>query len=267
MNQDQASSIGISVDTWAGLKPVSEHDHVAVEVPVALVYNGVSHAVMLASPGDLADLALGFSLSEAIAAGPDDVLGIEARQADDGVTVDIELTARAEARLGARRRTLVGTTGCGLCGVESLQQALREVAPVTSSTNVLASVIGQAPGLLGSAQPVRSATGAVHVAAWIGTDGVLNVAREDVGRHNAMDKLIGTLARGERGKGFALISSRASYEMVQKAACVGIDVLVAVSAPTSLAVERAQRLGLTLVGFARGGSFKVYTQPQRILRA
>lgn len=282
MNDDLPGIAPVAVEQWESLVPVDGHDQVAVEVPVALVYNGVSHAVMLASPGDLEDLALGFTLSEAIVYEPAEVLGIEATQTADGITNDIELTARAFARLGDRRRTLAGTTGCGLCGVESLQQVVRDVAPVPDELTLSAAVVAAAPEQLASAQPVRAATGAVHVAAWINTSGELQLAREDVGRHNALDKLIGALGRATSDHsvpdrstpgsltsvpGFALISSRASYEMVQKAATVGIEVLVAVSAPTSLAVEQARTLGLTLAGFARGGQFKVYTHPHRILRA
>lgn len=239
-------------------------DVVAEEVPVAFVYNGVSHAVMMASPADLADFATGFSLSEGIMDTPADLLDLEIQREGKGISLNMRLSARCFARLQGARRSLTGRTGCGLCGVESLQQALRQPQPVTGSTAVEARVIAQLPELLVDHQAVRAETGSVHAAAWVDVDGAFIVVREDVGRHNALDKVLGAMSTGPARPGLVLVSSRASYEMVSKTAARGLTMLVAVSAPTSLAIELARDVGLTLVAFARHGAFKVYSHPQRV---
>ncbi len=261
---DGAGTARLNAGRWNGDALLDEEDGVAVEVPVALVYNGVSHAVLLATPCDLEDFAYGFTLSEAIATDAGELLGVEVGDRHAlGVTIDVRLTSRAFARLSDRRRTLAGATGCGLCGVESLEQATRAVDPVPSTIHLDPKVVPGSLAQLIDAQPMRAETGSVHVAAWIGPDGNLQLAREDVGRHNALDKLLGARARGTSRDGFAVISSRASYEMVLKAATMRVEMLVAVSAPTSLAVQTAETVGMTLVGFARGRQFKVYTRPER----
>jgi FdhD protein len=170
-------------------------------------------------------------------------------------------------RLATRRRNLAGRTGCGLCGAENIEQALRLPPPVTRTLQVGHAALQRAVGSLHRHQPLQAGTGATHGAAWCGLQGDVLQSREDVGRHNALDKLIGSLFRSgfDPGAGFALVSSRASYEMVYKAAAAGIELLVAVSAPTTLAVEFAERCGLTLVGFARPGRHNVYTFADRIL--
>ncbi len=239
----------------------------AVESPVALEYNGIAHAVMLATPRDLDDFALGFTLSEGIAERASDIYGIDVLAGEQGVTVQVQIASGAFARLKDRRRTLAGRTGCGICGTESLDQVLRPLRPVRAGSALLApAALARAVAGLAQAQPLQQQTGATHGAVWCPWDGAIACAREDVGRHNALDKLIGALvrARVDASQGFALITSRASVEMVQKAATAGIPVLAAVSGPTTLAVATAEHWGVTLVGFARGERFSVYTLPQRL---
>jgi FdhD protein len=241
----------------------------ADETPIALEYNGVSHAVMLATPLDLDDFALGFSLSEGIVDAAGDLYSVEATACRDGITLAIEVSARAFAGLKERRRTLAGRTGCGICGTESLQQVLRPLPPLPPGLSLAPAALARANRALSGSQPLQSATGATHAAAWCDAGGAIVMVREDVGRHNALDKLIGALARGrfDPSAGFALITSRASVEMVQKAASARIAVLAAVSAPTSLAARVADACGLTLIGFARGADFSIYTHPGRVAGA
>jgi len=239
-------------------------DILAEEVPVALVYNGISHAVMLSSPDRLEDLGLGFSLSEGILQSPSELYDIEVVAACQGVEVRMEVSSRRFAALKDRRRTLAGRTGCGLCGVESLEAVNRvEGAVVARGAPLPASAVARALPLMQDAQTLHRMTGAVHGVAWVSPEGELLALREDVGRHNALDKLIGHLARQgvDPMSGFALTTSRASYEMVQKSAAFGIGMLVAVSAPTALAVRLAQECGITLAGFARGNRVVVYSHP------
>lgn len=240
---------------------------IAQEVPVAFEYNGVAHAVMLATPGDLEDFALGFSLSEGIIDAASDLYGVEVRAAASGITLALEVAAGAFVRLKEKRRTLAGRTGCGICGAESLAQVLRPLPPLAArGPRIDAAALARAHAQLAAAQPLQRATGATHGAVWCTPDGRVAAAREDVGRHNALDKLIGALARArvDTGSGFALITSRASVEMVQKSATAGVALLAAVSAPTALAVRSADECGQTLIGFARGADFSIYTHPQRV---
>jgi len=239
----------------------------AVELPVALEYNGISHAVMLASPQDLEDFALGFSLSEGIIATPADFYGVEISAADGGLTLAVDIASGAFMGLKQRRRTLAGRTGCGICGTESLTEVLRPLPPVPAAAWQLEpAAIGRAAAVLPQSQVLGRETGATHGAAWCSLDGSIVCVREDVGRHNALDKLIGALVRQgtARDAGFALITSRASVEMVHKAASAGIAVLAAVSGPTTLACESAGKLGVTLAGFTRGEHFSVYAHGYRI---
>jgi FdhD protein len=239
----------------------------AEEVPIALQYNGIAHAVMLATPGDLEDFALGFTFSEGIIDARSDFYGMEVLPGDNGLTLAIDISAAAFARLKDRRRTLAGRTGCGICGTESLDQVLRPLPDLSSVLlRIAPAAIARAHAGLAEVQPLQRDTGAAHGAVWCRSDGAIVCAREDVGRHNALDKLIGALMRLQidASGGFALVTSRASVEMVQKSATAGIAVLAAVSAPTALAVRVAEGCGQTLVGFARGGSFSVYTHGARI---
>ncbi len=232
-------------------------DVVIEETPVALVFNGVSHVVMMASPMELDEFALGFSLSEAIITSADEFFSAEVVSTESGVEVQCHIHGQAFDRLQGQRRQLAGRTGCGLCGVESLRQAIRPLAPVTGY-RVSGAAVARAVADIGDSQPLAAMTGAAHVAAWCTLDGSVELAREDVGRHVALDKLIGA-KRGEFGEGFVFVSSRASYEMVHKSAAVGIGALVAASAPTSLAIEWARRTGLSLIGFARDERHVRYT--------
>ncbi|WP_431510436.1 formate dehydrogenase accessory sulfurtransferase FdhD [Variovorax sp. DAIF25] len=249
-----------------GGQPFAVQDWVAEEVPVALEYNGISHAVMLATPLDLEDFALGFSLSEGILDAAHELYGSEIESAERGITVRLEVSAAAFARLKQRRRSLAGRTGCGLCGTESLAQVARELPVLAAGPSFERAAIGRAMAQFQSLQTLQEATGAVHAAAWCSADGEVVWLREDVGRHNALDKLVGALAANEvdAAAGFIAVTSRASFEMVQKAAMAGVSLLAAVSAPTSFAVETAQRAGLTLVGFARREDLGVYSHPQRL---
>lgn len=234
------------------------------EIPVALVYNGISHAVMLASPSDLEDFAMGFSLCEGIVASPREIYGIELARAPQGIEARIELATERFMGLKARRRSLIGRTGCGLCGVDSLEAATRAVAPVRATPRIAPATILRAVEALPAHQHLHRATGAAHGAAWAAPDGRLLALREDVGRHNALDKLIGALLREgiAPDTGFAVVTSRASYEMVQKLATFGGGLLAAVSAPTAYAVRLAQASRITLAGFARAGRLTFYSNPQ-----
>ena len=251
----------------------------AEELPVALVYNGISHAVMLASPADLEDFALGFSLSEGIIDSPDDLLDAEILPADlgesvalagtteRGLSVELKVTLRCFMRLKERRRALAGRTGCGLCGTESLAEAVRPVGREAACIEIEAAALERAMAALPSHQHLQKATGAAHAAAWCAPDGEVLTVREDVGRHNALDKLIGALARAgtDPATGFVVVTSRASYEMVYKAAHAGFGLLAAVSAPTGLAVRTAEAAGLVLAGFVRGDRAVAYSHTRRLL--
>jgi FdhD protein len=239
---------------------------IAEEMPVALVYNNISHAVMMATPADLTDFGLGFSLSEGILTKRDELIDIATEETDVGIEVRMAIALERFNLLKDRRRSLTGRTGCGICGVESLEQAIRPVPSVTAATTVPVDAVYAALAELPRRQAVNQLTRSVHAAAWVDPFGRIQLVREDVGRHNALDKLIGAMAwRGlDAAAGFAVITSRCSVEMVQKAAAVGIPVLVAISAPTALARRLAEGCGLTLVALARPDSVLVVTHPQRI---
>ncbi len=250
-------------DAWSATT-----DDLIEEVPVALVYNGISHAVMLASPADLEDFALGFSLSEGILRRPGELYDIEIDSACDGITLDLSIAHERFAGLKERRRQLAGRTGCGLCGVDSLAAlpAMPQSVPPGAGGISLAA-IREALRQLPHCQTLRQRCGSAHAAAWADEQGNIVCVREDVGRHNALDKLIGALARGKvasAGQGFVVVTSRASYEMVQKTASAGLSALVAVSAPTALAVRQARAAGLLLAGFARAEGLVVYAGAERL---
>ena len=245
---------------------VSEgQDWLAVELPVGLEYNGISHAVMLASPADLEDFALGFSLSEGIVANRSEFYACEVEQREDGRLVHIEIASERFMALKQRRRNLAGRTGCGLCGTEALEQVARELLPVVHAQAIAPSVLVAGMQAMHLRQPLQQHSGATHAAAWIDEHGDVTCVREDVGRHNALDKLIGALAKQNTdfSRGALLLTSRASYEMVQKAATMGIGTIAAISAPTSFAVELADRYGVALIGFMRDTSYVVYTHAER----
>lgn len=241
-------------------------DWVAVEVPVALEFNGIAHAVMLATPTDLADFALGFALSEGILRGRSELYGIEEAYAPEGITLKLEVASAAFARLKERRRSMAGRTGCGLCGTESLTHVARTLPPLPPGAPLSKRAVARGMRELSSLQVLQKLTGAVHAAAWCTAEGQALLVREDVGRHNALDKLVGALAESAvaASTGFIAVTSRASFEMVQKTVAAGVPLLAAVSASTSLATAVAQDAGLTLAGFVRGDDLVIYTHPGRL---
>ena len=259
--------VGVSQIAVTGCKAgqlQTRQDFVAQEVPVALVFNGISHAVMMASPADLEDFALGFGLTEGLLASPQELYGTEQREVAEGIELHLEVSSACEWRLKERRRTLAGRTGCGLCGTDSLSQVRRALSPVPPF-QVSAEDVIKAEASLRDWQHIQQLTGATHAAAWVDRTGQILRVREDIGRHNALDKLIGDLVRHKvsPSNGFLCITSRASFEMVQKAVVFGAGVLVAVSAPTALAIEVAQASNLALAGYVRGGNLVAYSFPER----
>ncbi len=267
-------------------------DWLAEEVPVAFEINGLSHAIMLATPADLEDYALGFALTERLIDHPDDLLDVEVEPAEVGITLQLRITLRCFMRMKQRRQVLAGRTGCGLCGKDSLREAVQAPMPFdlddqphdfaeaartiqkstvqkTASWHVSKAALQRAQAGLLAQQRWQHQTGAVHAAAWCDADGTVRGVREDVGRHNALDKVVGALAGSHAGDtphrdGFLLITSRASFEMVHKAVTARVPVLAAMSAPTALAVRMADQAGLTLLGFVRDGSMVIYTHAWRI---
>ncbi|MDB4892538.1 MAG: sulfurtransferase FdhD [Gemmatimonadetes bacterium] len=240
------------------------HETLAEETPVTFAYNGVSHAVMMATPADFEDFAVGFSLTEGIVARMDLLSGLSVVRYSGGIELQMETSA--EVASDARRRRLTGRTGCGICGKEDVRHVLRDLPHVDADIRFEADAIARAMCELAGRQPLNDATGAVHAAGWASTDGAILLVREDVGRHNALDKLIGALVRGavDPSSGFIVLTSRGSFELVQKAAIFGAPLLATISAPTGLAVRVAGEAGLTLAGFARDGRVTVYTHPRRV---
>lgn len=235
------------------------------ETAVAFVYNGTSHAVMMATPRDLDDFAVGFSLTEGVIGSPSEIDSIEIVGGSSGVELRIWLNSTRSAAFQARRRHLAGPTGCGLCGIESLDEAMRPPLAVDDDSCFTPDQIVAAIDAVPALQAINQATRAVHAAAFHHA-GAIVALREDVGRHNALDKLVGAMARaGIDGRGgIAVVTSRVSVELVQKAAAIGVPVLVAVSAPTALAVRTAEAAGITLVAVARTDGFEIFTHRQRI---
>ncbi|KAF1708713.1 formate dehydrogenase accessory sulfurtransferase FdhD [Pseudoxanthomonas sacheonensis] len=242
----------------------TDSDLLAEEVPVAVSYDGAPFAVMMASPGDLQDFAYGFSLTEGHAV-PADIADIEVRTVLEGILLDIRTRNPASGDAVAER-LLPGRSGCGICGTRLLEEVVKRPVPVPDGVAIDITSLELALAALQEHQPLNKATGATHAAAWASADGTLMLLREDVGRHNALDKLIGAMMRGgiDPTQGFALVTSRASYEMVTKAAIAGIGLLAAISAPTALAVDLARDCGLTLAGFARPGRQVIYSHPHRL---
>ena len=258
------SSDKVTRTVWNAGEVNEGTDNVATETAVAMVYNGISHVVMMATPADLKDFALGFSLSEGILTSPKQLLDCEQVETDKGIELALTITAEPFAKLKERRRNLVGRTGCGLCGAESLEQAITAPNNISAQLSISHSALQRAIAALGGEQQLQQQTGAVHGAAWCSKEGEILLLREDVGRHNALDKLLGAISKQEPTEGFVLVTSRASYEMVSKTASANIPLLAAVSAPTSLAIELAEQSGLTLVGFSRTGRHVVYTNGHRL---
>jgi len=255
-----------TVDRWRGEQHERKQDYIAEEVPISLVYNGLPHVVMLATPTDLEEFALGFSITEGIIKNPQELLSARIYNRSNGIEVQLKIPDHRFQCLADKGRNLTGRTGCGLCGASTLRQAIRQPNPVNGYLTLSAAELRSALTDIKQHQKLNQLTGAVHAAAWATPEqGILNI-REDVGRHNALDKLIGFLLHTGKdlSSGFVIITSRASYEMVQKTAWVGITLLAAVSAPTGLAIRLADEAGLTLIGFARDDQHVVYTHPQRL---
>ena len=239
----------------------------AEEVPIALVYNGRPHVVVMGTPTDLEDLAVGFSRTEGIVDESAHIERVEVVRASHGVELQIQIPEANALRLAERTRAIVSRTGCGLCGVESINDMLHVPARVASRLHVTADALSAVGSELSRRQIINNETSTVHAAGWATADGELSVVREDVGRHNALDKVLGALSRTGivASSGFVVVTSRASYEMVQKAATCGVELLAAISRPTGLAIRFAEAADMTLVGLLRGKSANIYCRPERVL--
>jgi FdhD protein len=256
----------VQVQRWVDGRTEQAMDRVAEEEPVALTYQRTPHVVMLTTPANLEDLGVGFTLTEAVVEHPDEIKSVELVREAGRYEVRIGIAGARFAALLGRQRNLAGRTGCGLCGAETIEQAIRHPTPVGIGPIITLDELHRALTELQSRQSLNAETGSVHAAAWALPGHGIQIVREDVGRHNALDKVIGALVRAgtDCGAGYLVITSRASYEMVQKAATVGITLLAAVSAPTALAIRLAQEARLTLIGFARAQRHVIYAHPQRL---
>ncbi len=240
-------------------------DNVAQEVPVALIYNGIAHSVMMCTPCDLEDFALGFSLAENIIQNPSQIYSIDFEETCQGIEIHIELATRNFVELKQKRRSLTGRTGCGICGTEQLQQVLKPLHPLPCKLKLNLEQLNTCLNTFNQAQILHHQTGATHAAAFFSPDNKMLAIREDIGRHIALDKLLGWHAKHQHPQGFVLISSRASYEMVQKIATCGIEALIAISACTELAIQIAEQVDMTLIGFARENRGNIYVGEKRCL--
>lgn len=236
---------------------------VPVEAPVAIEYNGIGYAVMMATPDDLEAYAIGFTICEGLAATAGDIGGVQVNAVAGGWVVRVRLAADRMDRVIERARTRASESSCGLCGIETIEEVLRPLQTAPRPAPTSRTAIARALAALPDHQPLGRATGAVHAAAFCDPDGSIRLAKEDVGRHNALDKLVGALAiEGiDPAAGFILLSARCSYELVEKTVRAGCPMLVTISAPTSLAVERAAAAGLTLVALARADSALILNDP------
>nr|WP_294851117.1 formate dehydrogenase accessory sulfurtransferase FdhD [uncultured Sphingomonas sp.] len=241
---------------------------IAVEAPVSVEVCGIAYAVMMATPADLDDYAAGFALSEGLISDTSEIESIGIHQIEGGWALRIWLPPDRKDRVLDRVRTRVSESSCGLCGIENIEEVLRALPPVTASIRTDRAALVRALHSLRGHQPLSRATGAVHAAAFCTPDGQIHVVREDVGRHNALDKLIGSLARSgtNAADGFILLSARCSYELVEKTARAGCPMLVTISAPTSLAVERASAAGMTLISLARSDSALIICDEKGMVR-
>lgn len=250
---------------WRSTAAAEGERTLASETPVAFVFDGGTEAVMMATPADLEDFAIGFALNDGIVASTDEITGIAIVEVDRGIELRVSLTTANRETLIARRRHRAGPVGCGLCGVESIGEALSPLPAVTAPLVVTAADIVAAMSTLGAMQPLNQETHATHAAAlYVPGEGIVAV-REDVGRHNALDKLAGALVRaGRKADGVILMTSRISVELVQKTAKMGAPILAAISAPTTLAVQEANAAGITIAGVVRDDGLEVFTHPERI---
>jgi len=261
-----AGAVRRNVERHRGGAMVRVADAIAEEIPVAFIYNERPHAVMLATPADYEDFALGFSLSEAIIDSAAEFEGVEVVPALAGVELRVRVPQARAAVLDERVRQLTGRTGCGLCGAQTLDAAIRHPPAVAEPALTDTTALQRALAELKERQTINVATGATHAAAWASSSGRVELVREDVGRHNALDKLIGAMlaTHVDVRAGFVVVTSRASYEMVMKSATVGIGILAAISAPTALAIALAEEANVTLIGFARPEGYSVYAHAQRV---
>jgi FdhD protein len=262
-----AATNGYPVERSRGDEKQLMQDAVIEEAPVALFYNNDPHVVMLATPLDLEDFALGFSLTEGIIEYLEELSFAQAYHREEGIELWMRIPPERFGQLAHKERNLTGRTGCGLCGAATIAQAVRHPPSVSKGVTVPVAALRQALHDLGDHQILNNQTGAAHGAAWVSPEIGIQFIREDVGRHNALDKLIGALVKSgaDLNQGFVIVTSRASFEMVQKCASVGISFMAAISAPTGLAIRLAEETGFTLVGFARGDRHTVYANPQRLV--
>lgn len=251
---------------WRDGQAARSSETIAEETPVSIVYNGIPHVVMMATPQDLEDFALGFSITEELIGSPADLEHVEVVRYSQGIEIQAQVSKAREEVIAGRTRRLTGRTGCGICGADSVAMVLKQLHPVRGGLTIRTETIRRALDSLTTRQTLNAEAGAVHAAGWAGLDGDVQMVREDVGRHNALDKLIGALLKSglDPKSGFVLVTSRASFEMVQKTTVLGAPLMAAISGPTGLAVRVAQQAGLTLVGFARAGGHTVYTHPERL---
>ncbi|GJD99468.1 formate dehydrogenase accessory sulfurtransferase FdhD [Methylobacterium isbiliense] len=266
---DTAVRVPTRVIAYADPEPRADTRPLAVEMPVNVIYGSVPYAVMMTTPADLVDFAYGFSLTEGIVRSADEIRGAAVEPGDGGLRLLVDLAPGRLREHLARKRAISGRTGCGVCGIDDLADIPKAESKPDAGVTVRLAAVERALAALFDRQILNRETRAVHAAAWADLDGQVLAVREDVGRHNALDKLIGALLRaGTRPEtGFLVITSRCSFEMVEKAASLGAAVLVAISAPTSLAVERARLHGLTLAAIARSDTVTVFTGPERLVTA
>jgi FdhD protein len=262
-----ATTRQVAVRRWRDGSDSATVDEVAEEAPIALTYHGIPHVVMLATPADLEDLAVGFTVTEALVDNVREISSVDVIHSADAIEVRLGVASERFSQILKRQRNMTGRTGCGLCGVETVEEAIRRPPPVADGMRVTSAELHKALAALESHQRLNARTGSIHAAAWVRPGRGIEVVREDVGRHNALDKTIGALLRADidPSTGYAIVTSRASYEMVQKCATAGIPFLAAVSAPTGLAIRLAEASGLTLVGFARPHQHVVYAGGERLI--
>ena len=256
----------VAARQWSAAGITDRAEQIVEETPVVIVYNAIPHVVMMATPADLEDFVLGFSITEELIRSPADLRDVKVIRYGQGIEVQATVDEACEAVIASRARRLSGRTGCGICGTDSIDSVMKTLHRVRAGRPVRPAAIEQSLAALAGKQQLNAASGAVHAAAWARVDGAVEEVREDVGRHNALDKLIGALLRrgADSETGFILVTSRASFEMVQKAAVFGAPLLAAISGPTGLAVRVAEQSRMTLVGFARGDRLTIYTHPERV---
>lgn len=264
--QRHASFYKIAMQLNSNNHVSNETRYLAQEMPVALSYDGTTHAVMMALPQDLIDFAYGFSLTEGLISHPDEIVSIDIIDFADGIDIQMTLMPLIREAFQARRRNMAGPVGCGLCGIESIDAAMRDTPIVTSDITLNRSIISKAANLIHDKQQINHMTRATHAAGFYNYRSDKMIVREDVGRHNALDKLCGYLFRNAIAleQGVVVVTSRLSVEMVQKTAWLGVSTLIALSAPTAQAVKIGEKAGMTLIARARGDNFEIYCGNQRI---